>query len=58
MKQVLDFLKNEDGASALEYGVMIATLAAVIVAMVIQVGSQTNNTFARLNSTMSLPPFR
>lgn len=51
-KTVLDFLKNEEGASALEYGVMIAALAAVIISVVIEVGNKTNNTFQKMGDEM------
>ncbi len=53
MRKVLDFVKDEEGASALEYGVMIATILAVLVMVIISVGQKTNNTFQYLNTTMN-----
>lgn len=52
MKRVLDFLRDEDGATAMEYGVMIAALAAVIFAVVIEIGNRSNITFQKVGDEM------
>ncbi len=52
MRVVKDFLKNEGGATAVEYGIMIAAIAAVIVVVVIAVGRKTNNAFSKVDSAM------
>lgn len=36
---------NEDGATAVEYGLMVALIAAVIVAIVSTLGGQINDAF-------------
>ena len=38
MKRLLKFLKNERGASAVEYGLLVALIAAVIVGAVTLLG--------------------
>lgn len=46
-------LYDESGATAVEYGIMIALIAGVIVLMVLWVGGRTNNTFSTVNSALS-----
>jgi len=46
-------LRDESGATAVEYGIMVAAIAAVIVLMVMWVGGRTNNTFSTVNSALS-----
>jgi pilus assembly protein Flp/PilA len=38
-------LKNMEGATAVEYGIMVALIAVVIILMVQLVGAKLNNTF-------------
>lgn len=38
-------LKSERGATAVEYGIMVALIAAVIIAAVVFLGQQTSSTF-------------
>jgi len=52
MKKLMRFFKEEDGATAVEYGIMVAAIAAVIITMVIAVGSKTNNAFTDVNTKM------
>lgn len=53
MKKFLEFLKDEEGATAVEYGIMVAAIAAVIIAVVIAVGGKTNNAFQKVNGAMN-----
>ncbi len=39
-------LKSERGATAVEYGIMVALIAAVIIVAVIFLGSETSRTFS------------
>ncbi len=55
-KTLLQFIRDEEGATAVEYGIMVAAIAAVIVAVVIAVGSKTNNAFEKINSGLSTTP--
>jgi len=52
MKKLIAFLKDEEGATAVEYGIMVAAIAAVIIAVVIVVGNKTNNAFEVVNNAM------
>jgi pilus assembly protein Flp/PilA len=53
MKKLMRFFKEEDGATAVEYGIMVAAIAAVIIAVVIGVGSQTNQAFTDVNTALN-----
>jgi pilus assembly protein Flp/PilA len=45
MRRLLDFLKNDRGASAVEYGLLVALIAAVIVGAVTLFGERLSATF-------------
>ncbi|HZP68516.1 MAG TPA: Flp family type IVb pilin [Pseudolabrys sp.] len=45
MSKVFAFLKDESGATAIEYGLIAAGISVVIIAAVSSVGSQLKNTF-------------
>jgi pilus assembly protein Flp/PilA len=47
-------LKSERGATAVEYGIMVALIAAVIIIAVIFLGRETSRTFSCTASTISL----
>jgi pilus assembly protein Flp/PilA len=53
MKKLLRFLKDEEGATAVEYGIMVAAIAAVIVTIVISVGGKTNNAFNKVDNALT-----
>jgi pilus assembly protein Flp/PilA len=57
VKKLLDFFKDDEGATAVEYGIMVAAIAAVIIGVVIAVGGKTNNAFEAVNTSMSVDPF-
>ena len=40
MKKLISFFKDEEGATAVEYGLIVALIAAVIVAIVATLGQQ------------------
>jgi len=48
----VDFLKREDGPTAVEYAVMLALIIVVCVAAVTTMGGNTNSSFA--NSTLKI----
>lgn len=52
MKKLINFFKDEEGATAVEYGIMVAAIAAVIITLVIAVGGQVNDAFSTVNSEM------
>lgn len=42
------FLKDEEGASAVEYGVLVALIIAACVVIIVAVGQRVNNAFNRV----------
>ena len=51
-EKLLGFLRDEEGATAVEYGIMVAAIAAVIIAVVIAVGTKTNGAFTKVDTAM------
>jgi len=45
----MKFFKEDEGASAVEYGVLIAAVVTVIVAVVFVIGVKIDNAFEALN---------
>lgn len=45
---VTRFIREEEGAAAVEYGILVAAIAAVIIAVTIMVGSQVNSAFNKV----------
>ena len=45
MKQLLDFLKDQTGATAVEYAIMISLIAAVIFSIITTLGTQVISLF-------------
>jgi pilus assembly protein Flp/PilA len=56
MKHVMRFLRDEEGATAVEYGIMVAAIAAVIIGAVILVGDRTKDAFDTVEGEMSSLP--
>ncbi len=52
MSKVLAFLKNESGATAIEYGLIAALIAAVIIVAVSAIGTNLNVTFTTIGSSV------
>ena len=55
MKRFLKFLKDDRGASAVEYGLLVALLAAVIVGAVTLLGGNLQQTFTYVASVVLKP---
>ena len=53
MGKLIRFFKDEEGATAVEYAIMVALIAIVIIAMVIIVGKKANNAFSAVASAMT-----
>ena len=45
MEKLIRFFKDEEGATAVEYGLIVALIAAVIIAVVATLGSQISLAF-------------
>jgi pilus assembly protein Flp/PilA len=52
MKKLLKFLKDEEGAAAVEYGVLVALIIAICIVVIGAVGGKVNNAFQKVNSAM------
>ena len=48
----LDFLKREDGPTAVEYAVMLALIIVVCITAITALGSNANKTFSSVSSTI------
>ena len=46
-------LRHDEGASAVEYGLLVAAIAAVIVGVVFLLGGTVKNAFSKTNSCIS-----
>jgi pilus assembly protein Flp/PilA len=55
MKRFLMFLKDEEGAAAVEYGILVAAIAATIVILVYQVGDKVKAAFDTVKTQMENP---
>jgi pilus assembly protein Flp/PilA len=51
-KSVVEFLKREDGPTAVEYAVMLALIVVVCIAAITAIGSASNQTFSSVGSSL------
>jgi pilus assembly protein Flp/PilA len=51
-KNLVEFLKKEDGPTAVEYAVMLALIIVVCIAAVTTLGSNANSTFSLVGSAI------
>ena len=54
-KLVVEFLKKDDGPTAVEYAVMLALIIVVCIAAVTTLGSNANSTFSFVGSAIAPP---
>ncbi|MBM4295190.1 MAG: Flp family type IVb pilin [Deltaproteobacteria bacterium] len=52
LAQVMTFVKDEEGATAVEYGIMVAAIAAVIIAVVVSIGGKINTAFNKVDANI------
>jgi pilus assembly protein Flp/PilA len=52
MSKVLSFLKNESGATAIEYGLIAAGISIAIIAVVNGLGTKLNTTFSSISTQL------
>jgi pilus assembly protein Flp/PilA len=50
-RSVRRFLRDESGATMVEYGIMVALIAAVAIAVIKVIGTKTNNSFESVNNS-------
>ena len=53
LKKVQNFLTNEEGASAVEYGLIVALIAVVIVGVLTSTGGSLNTLFTSVSTKLS-----
>lgn len=53
MNEVMKFLRDEEGATAIEYGLIVGLIAAVIVAIVSVIGGQVNGAFTKVSGALT-----
>jgi pilus assembly protein Flp/PilA len=53
MNEIAQFLHNEDGAAAVEYGLLVALIAAVIVAVVATLGTRVKAGFSTVCTALT-----
>ena len=49
----VDFLKKEDGPTAVEYAVMLALIIVVCIAAITLLGNAASNTFSRVGTSIN-----
>ena len=52
IKSTVNFLKREDGPTAVEYAVMLALIVVVCIAAITAIGSSANTTFSKVGSAV------
>lgn len=52
MKNVVRFLKNKSGATAIEYGLIAALIAVAVIGGVTSLGNSANATFVEVSNAM------
>jgi pilus assembly protein Flp/PilA len=50
----VNFLRNEDGPTAVEYAVMLALIIVVCIAAITTLGSNANGTFTKVGSAVNV----
>ena len=53
VKHIVRFMKEEDGATAVEYGLMVALIAAVIVGTVTILGGRVDTAFLTVSNAIA-----
>lgn len=53
MKKLMGFLKDEDGATMVEYALMVALIAAVVMGIVTTLGLSISGMFSDVNDAIS-----
>jgi pilus assembly protein Flp/PilA len=53
MNRITQFLRNDDGAAAVEYGLLVALIAAVIVVVVATLGTRVKEAFVTVCNALT-----
>ena len=52
MKNLLAMLRNDEGATMVEYGIMVALIAAVCIVLISTLGKNVSSAFSSVNSSI------
>ncbi len=52
MRNLVKFMKNEDGATAIEYGLIASLIAVAIVAVLLTLGPQLSAVFQKVQDSL------
>ena len=52
MEKLVKFFKDEEGASGVEYGIMIAAIAALIAAIAFLIGTKVSGAFSKTEAAI------
>jgi len=52
LKNAIKLLKDEEGATAVEYGLIVAAIAGLIIAVVFVLGNKVKNNFNNIQNAM------
>lgn len=53
LTQIKNFFKDEEGASAVEYGLIVGLIAVAIVAVLLLIGPKLNNIFTKVDTSLT-----
>ncbi|MGH8504957.1 MAG: Flp family type IVb pilin [Stenotrophobium sp.] len=53
LKAIKQFIRDEEGATAIEYGLIIGLIAVVLVAILLLIGPNLNNLFTKVNTGLT-----
>ncbi|MDT8335292.1 MAG: Flp family type IVb pilin [Desulfurivibrionaceae bacterium] len=54
LKLTKSFINDEEGATAVEYGVLVALIIAAVVAVIAVLGEKINNGFEKVNTALNM----
>lgn len=52
LKNIMKLVRDEDGATAVEYGLIVALIAAIIIITVQNLGTKVNTAFSTVETNM------
>ena len=52
MNRINDFIREEDGASAVEYGLLVAGIAVAVMAAIYAIGTSLNTKFTSVSTQL------
>ena len=52
MTNIINFIKDEDGATMIEYGLLAALIAVVLIAVITTLGTNLKSTFTTISNKM------